>query len=279
MFQLVARAPKGRLLFRTHLEARALWQCLTEAFPEAQSLVVMPNHVHLDLPHDDPDGRLGAAMRAYARWRNHHRAERGPVWDHAPPAHQPADAEHARRLRRYTALNPVRAHLAPDVLAWPWSLHREHVGFGFSPGFMPERAPERLQTYHSRDQDTNPAGTALPVGQFGTVKLGEIVDAVCGVTRSFANEIGRKGRPRTLFLQTAWAHDLCDVDALAALAACQSRTVYDAAAGTTRRGTRSGEPDFVACVRAVGDARFYPLEAGDLRRTAAWQGTKYRTMW
>lgn len=279
MFQLVARAPEGRLLFRTQVEARVLWTCITERFPEALTLILMPNHLHLDTPHPDPDDRLADAMRAYARWRNHHRHESGEVWDVHPPAKVPADAQHARRARRYTLLNPVRAKLCTDPLEWPWSLHRELVGFGFTPGFSLESRPVRFHDYVSRDKDFNPNGSALPVGCFNAVKLGDVIEAVCGVTRCFSDEVLLRGRPRTLVLRTAWAHEIFDTALLAAQVGASQRTVQRVVVGTPSRGGRFLDRELAACVRAVGDGRFTSLETVDLRQTLAWRKSIYSAMW
>lgn len=278
MFQLVARAPEGQLLFRTHVESRALWACIIAAFPEALSLVLMPNHVHIDLLHDDPGHRMRHMMAAFARWRNHFRGEQGPVWDPSPAVRTPNDSDHARRLRRYTLLNPVRGHLVSDPLEWPWSLHREWVGFGFTPGFSAKPGAAAFHRYISKDE-TNLTGSALPVGNYDVVKVADVTDAVCGVTRSFSHELRRRGPARTLFLQTAWAHDLCDVPLLATTANCHRSAVYRAVEGVTRRGGPSADSQLTACISAVGDPRFYALGDGDLRRTLVWKRTKYGAMY
>ncbi len=79
MFHLVARSVEGPL-FCSWFEGVVLWEILVDAFPELIALCVMPDHLHLILPHDDPDRRLGRAMAAFARWRNRHRGRSGPVW-------------------------------------------------------------------------------------------------------------------------------------------------------------------------------------------------------
>ena len=93
MFQLVARAVPGTLLFRSHAEARALWTLLVARFPEAVSLCLMPNHLHVDLPHDDPAGGLSDVMGAYARFRNHSRSQVGRVWEKRPETRTPEDGD------------------------------------------------------------------------------------------------------------------------------------------------------------------------------------------
>lgn len=278
MYQLVACAPKGRLLFRTHVEARALWACIISAFPEAIGLVLIPNGVHLDLPAADRVDRLTDAMRGYAVWRNHYRGESGQVWQVHPKTSESTDGGRLRGLRQFTSLNLVRAGLVGDALEWPWSLYREQVGFGFTPGFRPDSSLPSLHEMASRGVGTKSEGTCLPRGTLNAVNVGEVIAAVCGVTRSFADEILSRGRPRTLTLQTAWASYYCDVGKLAEAVGCSPRAVRNAVAAVPSCGRVFGDAELAACVSAVGDTRFYPLFRGDLRTTPEWQQTAYAGM-
>ncbi len=276
MFQVVARALPGTLLFRSHAEARALWTLLVARFPEALSLCLMPNHLHVDLPHDDPAGGLSDVMGAYARFRNHSRSQVGRVWEQRPETRTPEDADHARRLQRYTLLNPTRAGLVADPLAWPWSSHRDLVGLADSP--LLERAPHagRHHAWVSGDPSVHPAGTPLPRVLWHDVEWGMVIDAVCAVTRSFPHELQRRGHARTLALKTAWAHDLRDAGALAAAVGVERRGVHAAVDGVPPRGAKFADPALAACVTVVGDARFSALFLGDLRGVGGWARSKYR---
>lgn len=133
MFHCVGRAAPGRLLFADFFAARALWVGFSAAFPELHALCVMPDHIRLILP-DRPGLRLGHAMSAYARWVVAHRPRASETrWSPHPPAEAIPDALHLRRTLRYVLLNPCRAGLARDPLAWPWSTHRDRVGFAATP--------------------------------------------------------------------------------------------------------------------------------------------------
>lgn len=278
MFRFVARALPGKLLFVNDIEARGLWRIITRTFPEAEAICLMPNHIHLDLPHPDPDDRLTDAMSAYARWRNHRRGTRGIVWEAHPPVEIPADASHARRSLRYTLLNPCRAHLARDPLAWPWSTHRDAVGLADRPVVPLARVPDQFHAWISGDPSVDTAGTPLPRTRYAETSWGEVTDAVCAITRSFPHELQERGAPRTLALKTAWAHGLRDVRALAAGAGCEARCVQATVSGIPSRGADFADPALAACVRVVGDPRFHALTGGDLRRSRAWERTKYARM-
>ncbi len=270
MFHHVARAAPGRLLFRTHAEGLALFRRLARAFPEAEALTVMPDHVHLVLPHDDPSGRLAGAMSGYARWRNHARREAGPVWATHPAPERLPDDQHARRTVRYVHLNPCRARLVGDPLAWPFSSHRDAVGLAARPIRPVDPSPARFHAWVSADGAVAVAGTALPGGTWGDVRWSEIVDAVGGVCRVHPAALLERGEPRTLALRTAWAHGLCDAGVLAAAVGIDASSVRRICAAVPARGGRFPDAALAACVRVVGDPRFSALDAGDLLTTAAW---------
>lgn len=163
MYHLVARAAPGTLLIRTHAEAAALWADIVHAFPEIIALCLMPNHFHLVLAHADAADRQTDAMRAFAQWRNHARDERAPVWTFPHPEPEPlADEQKERRNVRYTHLNPCRAHIVADPLAWPWSTHRDAVGLAAWPVIPTRRDTVGFHHYVSADESTSVDGTPLP---------------------------------------------------------------------------------------------------------------------
>src|SRR5678816_949594 len=99
-----AKAPPPRRLWYTPYEGVMLWRALVNAFPEALAICVMPNHIHLLLPHDDPGRKLMRLMSGWTRWMQH-RGRTGPIWDPRPPPERVADEKHARRTVRYIHLN------------------------------------------------------------------------------------------------------------------------------------------------------------------------------
>ncbi|MES2643897.1 MAG: hypothetical protein V4850_30695 [Myxococcota bacterium] len=270
MFHLVARALPKRLLFRTHAEALALFHALARAFPEALALTVMPDHVHLVLPHADPSRRLARVMSGYTRWRNHARNENGPVWAPHPPPERLPNAQHARRTVRYVHLNPCRARLVGDPLAWPYSSHRDAVGFAARPVRPVEANPVKFHAWVSGDPTVSTAGTALPAGSWGEVEWAEIVDAVGGVCRVAPEALLQRGTPRTLAVRTAWAHGLRDLAVLTEAVGMDAGSVRRTCATVPGRGGSFSDPALEACVRAVGDHRFVALRGGDLLARNPW---------
>ncbi len=67
MFHHVARSVRARLLWYRDVDAQVLFDGIVRTFPELVALCVMPDHVHLLLPHGDPDNRLYRALAGYTR--------------------------------------------------------------------------------------------------------------------------------------------------------------------------------------------------------------------
>jgi hypothetical protein len=270
MVHLPIRARKGTLLFRTWEEGLALWRILLRALPELVALCIMPDHAHLLLPRGDVARRVARAMSGYARWRNHHRGERGAVWDAQPPCEELPDALHARRTHRYVHLNPCRKGLVADPLAWPLSTHRDAVGLAARPTVPREHDPERFHHYVSADPSVDVTGTALPGVTFGDPSVEDVVAAVSAVCRTSPEGLRVRGPARDLAIRTALAHGLRDADVLGVRFGVDPSVVRRARGDVVPRGTRQAHPALAACVRAVGDPRFPALHAGDLRRQPAW---------
>lgn len=274
MFHHVAKAPPGTLLFRRDPEGMALWIRVVRAFPELVAVCVMPDHVHLVIPHDDPSGKMGQMMSAYARWRNAARGQRGPVWGGHPPPERLPDDLHLRRTVRYVHLNPCRARLVDDPLAWRFSSHSDRVGFALPGPIAVEAMPGRFHGWVSGDPSVAPEGTPLPTTQFGKFTWDDVVAAVCGVCRADAGAATAYGRVRDLAIRTAWAHHVADRVTLARLAGVTRARVHQLVSDLPGRGAVFADPALSACVRAVGDPRFSALIGTDLRATPRW--ARYR---
>lgn len=265
---LVARAPQGRLLFRTHTEARELWTQIVRCCPQLIALCLMPNHLHLILPDEDEDHRLHDALSAYARWRNAARGEQGPVFAPRPKPQLLPSAKHLRRGIRYVHMNPTRADLVTDPLAWPWSTHRDRVGLTLLPAVEPYGAPNRFHRYISADPSVDVAGTELPARRPGDFDLEQVIAAVSAACRVLPYELMHRGTPRTLAIQAAWLHGHRDADLLSTRFACDRSSVWRITAGLTPGRARAKTPELATVLRLVGDPRFPALHPGDLR--ARW---------
>ncbi|MCG8512078.1 MAG: transposase, partial [Rhodospirillales bacterium] len=97
---------------------------------EVWAWCLMPNHVHLILVPQDPDGlrrSLSRVHRAYAG-AIHAREERsGHFWQGRFGA-VAMDEAHLAAALRYVLLNPVRARLVARARDWAWSSLHAHLG-------------------------------------------------------------------------------------------------------------------------------------------------------
>jgi REP element-mobilizing transposase RayT len=253
MQHLVARTRHRRPLFTHDMDALALWDAVTAAFPDLIGLCVMPDHVHLLVAADDAVRRLGAVMSGHAR-----RLGNGSLWEPAPKPVPVPDASHARRTLRYILLNPCRSGRTNDPLAWPWSTHRDRVGLAV-PRFGPiEAHPERFHRYVSGDPTCAALGTPWPAPASSARCVEEVFEAVCAVSRCTESDLEHRGPARTLALRSV-AKLLPDEYPAAARALgvsmSQARRVRSGATETALYAERSVE----AVRRAVGDPRLRAL--------------------
>jgi REP element-mobilizing transposase RayT len=261
MYHLVARALPDTVLWRDAAEANALWRILTRTFPELIALCLMPDHIHLVLPHADEANRLSHALSAYARWRNHRRGQRGGVWADPPPPDPIADDKHLRRTIRYVHLNPNRSKLVGDPLSWPWSTHRDATGFALEPVIERDPFPGRFHAYISGDPSVTVQGTELPVTRMtGDATWDEVHDTVCSLGRLDPEELLVRGPARAVLVKAAWMHGIRDVAFLAKAVCLGERHVRRLVAHLPPRGALLADP-LSAVVRAVGDPRFAGLPA------------------
>jgi len=90
---------------------------------EVWSWVLMPNHVHLILVPNEPDGLrrcLAATHRRYAGHIHARLGRTGHFW-RGRFGCVAMDEPHLAAALRYIALNPVRARLVTQAADWPWS--------------------------------------------------------------------------------------------------------------------------------------------------------------
>ena len=97
-----------------------LGACCGEAGTAVWAYCLMPNHVHLILVPDRPEGlraALGKTHRRYARRVNRREGWRGHLWQER--FHSFAlDEGHLLACARYVELNPVRAGLVRRARDW-----------------------------------------------------------------------------------------------------------------------------------------------------------------
>jgi REP element-mobilizing transposase RayT len=197
MFHYVARTIARRRIFADDLQAATFWFALTGAFPDLIALCVVPDHLHLLLPGNDDLRRLGAVLSGHAR-----RLRGASLWQSSPPPVALPNAQHARRTLRYVLLNPCRAGLVNDPLAWPWSTHRDRVGLAV-PSIGPrERSPDAFHQLVSGDPSCAVAGTPFPSVASTARCVEDVFDAVSAVARCHPRALERRGPERTLALRS-----------------------------------------------------------------------------
>lgn len=100
-----------------------------------QAWVVMPNHVHalVDIWQTPLAAVTQSWKRFIAREANKLLGREGTFWEREYWDTWIRDEEHRRKAVRYMETNPVKAHLAAEAKAWPWSSARLRDEYGRLP--------------------------------------------------------------------------------------------------------------------------------------------------
>jgi hypothetical protein len=252
VYHLVARTHRGALLWTDWVEGAELWERVTRAVPGLAALVLMPDHVHLLHP-ADVRLPLADALGRYVRWVHGRRGGHGSLVAPLPRAEWLADPQKVRRSVRYVHLNPCRARLVTDPLAWPFSTHRDALGCAARPVIRPARDPEAFHRYVAADPTVHVAGTAVPHRASSVADPARVVEAVSAALRTPLGAVQRRGPARALYL--ALVRELCPEAPPGPIAAAVGvgRHALSRAVGRAR-------PDVVGAVRAcAGDERLGAL--------------------
>ncbi len=232
-----------------------LWDALRRFAPGALASVLMPDHLHLIAPGEDPDSerrRLARVLQGFTRAFG----TRG--WSSPPDPRVVPDRHHLARQVRYVALNPCRAGLVRDPLIWLWTTHRDVVGAVVDPWVRGSRLADALgerrrgfaarhHRYVSGDPSAAVDGTEFP-------SLGEVVAAspraVLSAAEAACRWVDGRGPDRSrealyfgLGRRTRWT-----VDALRGLVPLARSTAYDRAASLGREA-------LAAAALCLSDAR------------------------
>lgn len=113
--------------YRSYISLLAEWcrKCQVNIW----AYCLMPNHVHLiAVPATEDALRcgIGEAHRRYSRMINFRQNWRGHLWQ-GRFASFPMDETYLLAAARYVEMNPVKAGIAEDAAAWPWSSARAHL--------------------------------------------------------------------------------------------------------------------------------------------------------
>lgn len=249
MYHQVARTQSG-LLFHTWEEAQALWTRMLPVLQGAQAACLMPNHIHLLHPQDQRT-RVAQILAGHLRSVNR---KRTPI--RLEPLPRPKHSETAQKRRRearYIYLNPCRAGLVNDPLAWPWSNYRDALGLSLRPLRRPDADPHRLHAYVSGDPSVQVGGTDLPtVG--GQPSLMDLQAACSELLRTPLYELHQRGPARTLWMQA--------LQSIGGLSPIETASLVGVNPTTIRR-LRPASPRSLELVeRLAGDERFPGILAG-----------------
>jgi hypothetical protein len=160
MYHYVARSKTG-LMAGNPKDAAALWTRLRPLASGCEAMCLMPNHIHL-LTTRQIRGPLAQVLAGHARSLNH---AGGRVRLESVPHCEPCeDPKKIRRQARYIHLNPCRARLVEDPLAWTWSTYRDCIGLSARSVRGPVADIARLHSYVSSDPSVATQGSELPNG-------------------------------------------------------------------------------------------------------------------
>jgi hypothetical protein len=247
-FHYVARALRGTLLARDHRELLELFRVFTAALPTLIAACAMPDHVHLLLSAAVPLVALGHVMSSYARWFHARGGTSGPLWR---PLDAPVESLGDVKLRRdvrYIHLNPCRARLVNDPLAWPASTHRDATGLALWPVIPPVRDPDAFHAYVSGDPTVAVEGTLLPSRSLIAPTLEEILAATSALGRRIDTALSIRSPGRAVLVRAARVLTSSTSAEIAEFAGISQRAVLGvpriADARTSRIATVAGDPRF-----------------------------------
>jgi hypothetical protein len=213
----------------------------------------MPDHIHLITPLATAEAgreRLNRLLGHFAR----RFAGGGCIAQTAPPQRITDNDKLARHVR-YVLLNPCRAGLTRDPLAWTFSTHRDVIGAIARPWIDAKRLATALgrsshdfaaqfHAYVTSDPSVHPRGTALPresrASNAEEIGLASIAQAAAAAMRSPTTAIRTTSDARALFIALALNQGWQSRRRLAKLCGCSERTVRRLAGVCCARWLASG---------------------------------------
>ncbi len=272
MFHHVARSRDEALLFATWAEAVRLWEAVSTRSVGLQALCLMPDHLHL-LAARPQRASLGRGLQAYAQWRNHRRGDLGPLFERQPDPIEVLGEKKRWRSLRYVHLNPCRAGLVDDPLAWPFSTHRDAVGLALRPVVNRQAQPLRFHEYVSSDPTVRVDGSDVPValgvGLDGPEGVERVLEAVSALARVPREELGRRTWSRSLSIRASRSLVSAGQAEIAEAIGVHRRTVI-------RHDDALPMVVLKQIERVVGDLRFAALREEHLPKTPGWHRYRWR---
>ncbi len=270
ILHLVSRALPGHEPFVGEAGWR-FWSRVRDAFPEALAACLMPNHLHLLVRSSPSRARqvFRGVASGFARGYGYRRLFEGVAHTEVRD-----DPKHLARQIRYIHLNPTRAGLVADPLAWPRSTHRGTCGGELDPWGPAERVrgalnwPEsgasfvrRFHGYVSSDPSVHVEGTPSPQAQRVNVSR-QCPDAPLEAVF------------RAAFAATPWSDRSVKLCAAVLLASSEGWTTLQIAAGlgislraVQRYARREDEPLLRVATTCLNDTRLRAEVDASMRRS------------
>lgn len=235
---------RGRERLLSSQRAGWLWGRLRANFPDALSLVLMPDHLHFVVEGTGALERLRRVLAACV-------ARHGVRFDIGPDD-VANTREIAGRMVRYGVFNPVRAGLVDDPWMWPWSTLRDLGGAAF-PVWTPVAAVGAAigvrtsavigrVTANADFRALPPRATPIAAASFEA-----LLSAVASVLRISDRDVLASSLGRRLVVQASEAFASPGTRRLAEALGCGERTV--------RRDRSPRHPALGAVLLCLGDAR------------------------
>jgi len=141
-WHVFSRGVDRKDVFRGDQDRRHFLGLLAVAVPHFRwrlhAYVLMANHYHLLVETVEPT--LSRGMKKiggdYATWFNKKHDRVGHLFQARFGAQLIDSDEYLLTVARYIVLNPVRAHIVDDALAWPWSSARATAGCAAVPPWL-----------------------------------------------------------------------------------------------------------------------------------------------
>lgn len=206
----------------------------------------MPEHLHLQHPRD-MRARLGQGLAGYVRWLNARTGGAGSRLRRLPPPTWAAGKTKVRRDVRYIHLNPCRAGLCNDPLAWPWSTHRDRLGLVADSPLRSSADPIALHRYVSADPSCAVQGTDW-LSPSPTPSIWELQAAVSEILRCPLSTTQTRHPARRLWILSARVLTALKEPEIAAVVGVSRSAVYRVPAQHT--------PQLTLLARIAGDPRF-----------------------
>jgi REP element-mobilizing transposase RayT len=251
-------------IFRNAEEAARLWNSFARSELPIVALCLMPDHIHLLAP-IDLRAHLRLVLSGYSRWRQGREGLVGGLFTRSPPPRRIATSKISVHIR-YIHLNPCRAGLIDDPLAWPWSTHRDALGYAIPGLFPPYPRAAAFHRFVCNDGHVHPQARDLPTPK-PDVSPQDILAAVSSAYRVPRARLALRSPERTAAIAAAKAR--CN------LSISDLKATFTASESTIRRATLP--PDATRILLSMaGHSRFAAIDDADTHFAHGWVDPRWR---